>query len=281
MSTFVGRKKELNKLNLLLNKKSASLVVVKGRRRIGKSRLIEEFGKSHKIYIFSGVLPNEKTTLQSQLREFGWQLGKALGQPAFKDEDWNDLFLRLAKHTRKGRVIILFDEISWMGSLDSDFLGKLKNAWDLEFKKNPQLILVLCGSVSSWIEENILSSSGFLGRISLKLTLEELPLFDCNNFWIDKDDNISAYEKFKVLSVTGGIPKYLEEIQSNLSAEENIKNLCFDRSGLLFNEFDQIFSDIFSKRSEIYKRIVECLVDGKYEYEEIYNILNVDKSRSD
>jgi AAA+ ATPase superfamily predicted ATPase len=278
MSTFVGRRKELNQLNLLLNKKSASLVVVKGRRRIGKSRLIEEFGKSHRIYTFSGVFPNEKTTLQSQLREFGWQLGKALGQPAFNDDDWNDLFLRLAKHTRKGRVIILLDEISWMGSLDSDFLGKLKNAWDLEFKKNPQLILVLCGSVSAWIEKNILNSSGFLGRISLKLTLEELPLFNCNNFWIDKGDDISAYEKFKILSVTGGIPKYLEEMQPNLSAEENIKNLCFDRSGLLFNEFDQIFSDIFSSRSVIYKRIVECLADGKYESEEIYKKLGVDKS---
>ncbi len=276
--TFIGRKKELHQLNLLLNKKSASLVTVTGRRRIGKSRLIEEFGMSHKIYIFSGMLPNEKTTLQSQLNEFGWQLGKALGQPAFKDNDWNDLFLRLAKQTRKGRVIILLDEISWMGSLDPDFLGKLKNAWDLEFKKNPKLILVLCGSVSAWIEKNILSSSGFLGRISLSLKLEELPLFDCNNFWAESGDNISAYEKFKVLSVTGGIPKYLEEIQPNLSAEENIKNLCFNRSGLLFNEFEHIFSDIFGKRSEIYKRIVQCLADGKYAYEDIYEKLNVEKS---
>lgn len=276
--TFVGRKKELDQLNLLLNKKSASLAVVKGRRRIGKSRLIEEFGKSHKIYTFSGVLPNEKTTIQSQLNEFGWQLGKILGQPAFKDNDWNDLFLRLAKQARKGRVIILLDEISWMGSLDPDFLGKLKNAWDLEFKKNPQLILVLCGSVSAWIEKNILGSSGFLGRISLSLTLEELPLFDCNQFWVELGENISIYEKFKILSVTGGIPKYLEEIQANLSAEENIKNLCFDRGGLLFNEFEQIFSDIFGKRSEIYKRIVQCLADGKYAYEDIYKKLNVEKS---
>src|SRR5579872_4023888 len=269
IANFVGRKQELQQLNLLLNKKSASLVVVKGRRRIGKSRLIEEFGKSQKMYTFSGVLPNEKTTLQSQLREFGWQLGKALKQPAFKDDDWNDLFLRLAGETRKGRVLILFDEISWMGSLDPDFLGKLKNAWDLEFKKNPHLILVLCGSVSAWIEKNILTSSGFLGRISLSLTLEELPLSDCNNFWIESGDNISAYERFKVLSVTGGIPKYLEEIQPNLSAEENIKNLCFDRSGLLFNEFEQIFTDIFGKRSEIYKHIVQCIADGKYTYEDI------------
>jgi len=277
-TAFVGRKKELSQLNLLLNKKSASLVVVKGRRRIGKSRLIEEFGRSQKIYTFSGVLPNEKTTLKSQLDEFGWQLGKALLQPAFKEDDWNDLFLRLARQTRKGRVIILFDEISWMGSLDPDFLGKLKNAWDLEFKKNPQLILVLCGSVSAWIEKNILGSSGFLGRISLSLTLEELPLFDCNTFWTDSGDNISAYEKFKILSVTGGIPKYLEEIQPNLSAEENIKNLCFDRAGILFNEFEQIFTDIFSSRSEIYKRIVQCLADGKYAYDDIYKMLNVPKS---
>lgn len=253
-------------------------MVVKGRRRIGKSRLIEEFGKSLKMVTLSGVVPTEKTTLESQLQEFGWQLGKALGQPAFKDHDWNDLFLRLANHTKKGRVIILLDEISWMGSLDPDFLGKLKNAWDLEFKKNPQLILVLCGSVSAWIEKNILNSSGFLGRISLNLTLDELPLCDCNYFWLEAGNNISAYEKFKVLSVTGGIPKYLEEIQPSLSAEGNIKNLCFDRSGLLFNEFDQIFTDIFSNRSEIYKRIVQCLADGKYEYEDIYKKLNVEKS---
>lgn len=278
MSTFIGRKKELSRLNALLNKKSASLVVIKGRRRIGKSRLIEQFGKSHTLYTFSGVLPNEKTTLQSQLYEFGWQLGKALGQPAFKDENWNDLFLRLANHTREGRVIIFLDEISWMGSMDPDFLGKLKNAWDLEFKKNPQLILVLCGSVSMWIEKNILSSSGFLGRISLEMTLEELPLFDCKNFWVDQGEDIAVYEKFKILSVTGGIPKYLEEIQSNVSAEENIRNLCFNRSGFLFNEFEKIFSDIFSKRSEIYKRIVECIIDGKYEAQQIYKELNVQKS---
>lgn len=275
---FVGRKKELGQLHFLIKKKSASLVVVKGRRRIGKSRLIEEFGKALKAYTFSGIVPTEKTSHESQLYEFGWQLGKALNQPAFNDRDWNDLFLRLANHTRKGRVLILFDEISWMGSLDPDFLGKLKNAWDLEFKKNPQLILVLCGSVSAWIEKNILNSSGFLGRISLNLTLGELPLYDCNQFWVDMNDNGSAYEKFKVLSVTGGIPKYLEEIQSSLSAEENIKNLCFDRSGLLFNEFDQIFTDIFANRSKIYKRIVQCLADGKYEYKDIYKKLKLEKS---
>jgi uncharacterized protein len=280
MNDFIGRKQELQKLQRLLKKSSSSLIVVRGRRRIGKSRLIEEFGKNQKTYIFSGIPPTEKTTKEDQLREFGWQLGKALGQPPFLDKDWNDLFLRLASHTRRGRVIILFDEISWMGSEDPQFLSKLKNAWDLEFKKNPNLIFVLCGSVSFWIEKNILSSTGFLGRISLDLFLEELSLKDCNQFWDKGGQYVSAYEKFKVLAVTGGVPKYLEEITPEYTAEENIKNLCFDKSGLLFNEFDNIFSDIFSKRSEIYKKIVTCIDDGHYQYEEIYRKLGIEKSGS-
>ena len=276
-NSFIGRKKELAQLNLLLQKKTASLIVVKGRRRIGKSRLIQEFGKKFSMLTFSGVPPTEKTTLADQLKEFGWQLGKVLKQPAFNDNDWNDLFLRLANHTRKGRMIILFDEISWMGSKDPNFLGKLKNAWDLEFKKNPQLILILCGSVSVWIDKNIIQSTGFLGRISLNLTVEELPLYDCNEFWGKGSKNISAYEKFKVLSVTGGVPKYLEEIQPQLPAEENIKNLCFNKAGLLFNEFEHIFSDVFSNRSELYKRITQALSDGKVKYEKIYKALNIVK----
>lgn len=275
---FIGRENELKQLSLLLTKKSSSLVVVKGRRRIGKSRLMQEFGKNIKTFIFSGVPPTEKTTLQEQLNEFGWQLGKVIGQPAFKDEDWNDAFLRLAHYSRKGKVLILLDEISWMGSKDPNFLGKLKNAWDLEFSKNPNLILVLCGSVSAWIEKNILGSTGFLGRVSLNITLEELPLSECAKFWPKSGEHISAYEKYKILAVTGGVPKYLEEVQIKLSAEENIKNLCFNKSGFLFNEFEHIFSDIFSKRSETYKRIVQCITDNPSGYEEIYKKLGLEKS---
>jgi AAA+ ATPase superfamily predicted ATPase len=110
------------------------------------------------------------------------------------------------------------------------------------------------------------------------MTLEELPLYDCNQFWSVVKDDVSAYEKFKILSVTGGVPKYLEEIQSNLSAEENIKNLCFNKAGLLFNEFEQIFNDIFSSRSKAYKHIMQCIADNHYEYLEIYGKLEVEKS---
>lgn len=138
-------------------------------------------------------------------------------------QDWGDLFWQLSKKTAKGRVLIVFDEITWMGSTDSDFLGKLKNAWDLYFKKNDQLILALCGSISAWIEKNTLSSTGFLGRTSLNLTLEEMPLQDCAKFWDVEENRVSAYEKLKLLSVTGGIPRYLESITPTFSAEKNIQ----------------------------------------------------------
>ena len=72
------------------------------------------------------------------------------------------------------------------------------------FSKNPELILILCGSISSWIEENILSSTGFVGRITIDLVLEELPLNVCNAFWQPKEKMISSYEKFKLLAITGG-----------------------------------------------------------------------------
>jgi len=277
MDQFIGRKKELALLESLIDKDSASLVVVRGRRRIGKSRLIQEFGKKMRMLKFSGLPPVEKTSKKDQLLEFGWQLGKELGQPAFKDDDWGDLFLRLANHTRQGRVVILFDEISWMGSKDHNFLGKLKNAWDLEFKKNPKLILILCGSVSSWIEENIISNTGFVGRISLNIDLQELSLPEANHFW-DKAKYISAYEKYKILAITGGVPKYLEEIRKNISAEANIKHLCFEQAGFLFNEFEQIFSDIFNKRSATYKKIVESIIDSGANLEELSQRIGMESS---
>jgi hypothetical protein len=277
-SPFIGRKTELSDLNLLLSKKSASLIVVRGRRRIGKSRLIEEFAKDKRFIQFSGIPPTEDITSQSQRDVFARQLGQQFGLPGLHATDWTDLFTLLANQTKEGRVVVLFDEISWMGSKDPTFLGKLKNAWDMEFKKNQELILVLCGSISTWIQKNIINSTAFFGRISRSINLEDLPLEDCEQFLEMQGFRGSVYEKFKIFSVTGGIPWYLEQIQPKLNADENIKNLCFRRDGILVNEFDLIFHDLFTRRSEIYKKIIEILSKGSLEFNQIYQELNYPKS---
>ncbi len=258
MKRFIGREFELSRLRQIAEKPNASIVAIKGRRRIGKSRLVQKFAENYRFYHLSGLAPTKETTAQTQREEFASQL-KLLGFPAIKADDWNDLLFSLANETKKGQVVILLDEISWMGSKDPHFLGKLKNTWDLYFSRNPKLILIICGSASSWIEKNILSSTDFLGRISLTLTLRELSLSECRAFW---PKNIAEYEILKILSVTGGVPKYLEEINPKYSAEENIKNLCFTEGGFLVNEFEKIFSDIFLRDSEHYKRIVRALSEG-------------------
>jgi uncharacterized protein len=266
---FIGRKRELTLLKNLTAKKSASLVVVQGRRRIGKSRLIEEFGKNYRFLSFSSLPPRKSFTNDMQLNYFIKQFNEISQLPSVSVNDWYDLFLLLANETKEGRVVILLDEISWMGSKDPNFLGKLKNAWDMKFKQNPELILILCGSVSSWIEKNILNSTGFMGRISLRLFLKELSLMECNEFFNEIGFRGSEFDKLKILSLTGGIPRYIEEIRSNLSAEANINELCFQPNGVLFREFNDIFSDLFSRKSNTYKEIIRSLINGKKEIKEI------------
>ncbi len=274
---FVGRKKELAELNLLLKKKSASLVVIRGRRRIGKSRLIREFVKEKESWTFSGLPPIPGITKQRQIDSFCSQISENLKMPTLQAKDWNECFSFLGKQSQGRKIVVVLDEISWMGSEDEDFQGHLKNAWDNHFSANPDLIMILCGSVSSWIEKNILRSTGFVGRISIDMQLEELSISESQEFWGIQKDRISSYEKFKVLSVTGGIPKYLEEIIPSQTAEENIKRMCFQSNGLLFREYEQIFSDLFSKKYKTYSKIVKTLSEQPLVLDDICKDLNIKK----
>jgi hypothetical protein len=156
---------------------------------------------------------------------------------------------------------------------DPDFAGHLKAAWDNYFSKIRRLVVVLCGSVSSWIEENILNSTGFVGRCSQQFRLEPLALPDCNRFWGKKGARICAAEKLKVLAVTGGIPRYLEEIKLSLTAEQNIEAICFTKGALLFREFDQIFHDIFTRKAATYRDIIHTLLGGRRTVSEISRAL--------
>ena len=272
MSRFIGRQQELKRLLDATRKRTASFIVLKGRRRIGKSRLIEEFGKNFQHhYVFTGLPPDKATTAANQLGEFSRQVARQFRTPPAQYQDWSDALWAVAERVQSGKVLLLLDEISWMGSEDAAFLGKIKDVWDQRLQKNAQLILIVCGSASAWIEKNLLSSTGFVGRISYTLTLEELPLCDSDKFW---PANVSAYEKFKLLALTGGVSKYLGEIDPKLPAEENIRRLCFTRGGFLVDEFERISADIFLRGSDDYRRIVDVLSSGSKEVSEIQQALH-------
>lgn len=280
---FVGREWELQQLRRLFGSSIPQLVVIKGRRRIGKSRLVQEFAKyapkNTRFVSLSGLAPSEGVTSKSQREDFAQRLGRTFHIPIPYSDDWGDLFWHLAHHTQEGPTVILLDEISWMGMKDPTFLGKLKTAWDVEFRRNPQLIMILCGSVSSWIEENILKNTGFVGRIDLVITLDELSLCESVALLGKKAQHLSSFEIFKLLSVTGGVPRYLENIRPQDSVEENIKRLCFTNGGLLFREFDQIFHDLFTPKSQVYLDILHSLIKNPHAtLDEIISLL--DRTRS-
>jgi uncharacterized protein len=277
MALFVGREYEIAELLKLKRKKSASLVVCKGRRRIGKSTFIRRCGEDFdRLLAFEGLAPRAGLGSPEQLAAFATQLGAQTELPSVTLVDWPQAFKMLnAAIPAKGWTLVLLDEISWMSIGDRDFAGHLKAAWDGLLSRHPRLVVVLCGSVSSWLDRNILSGPGFVGRCSLTLTLEQLPLVHCNAFWRGK--RVTSADKLKLLAVTGGVPRYLEEIDPGESAEQNIHRLCFQPGGLLFRELDQIFHDVFDRRADTYRAIVETLVEGPRTVSEISNALGLER----
>lgn len=218
-------------------------------------------------------------TRADELSTFAVQLARQTGTSRTPPADWGDAFFRLNGAIHDGeRTVVLLDEISWLAYDDDTFAGELKRAWDNLFKKHSHLILVLCGSVSSWIRENIVDNSAYMGRRSLDLVVRELSLRECVQFWGRATARVPSREIFDVLSVTGGVPRYLEEIDPGASANENIRRLAFLPKSILRMDFDEMFSDVITKRPQFTGDVLRALSDGTKGAAEIADCLGVPKS---
>ena len=261
---FYGREEQVERFSALWKKPVASFVVCRGRRRIGKSTLIERFARTSgaRFLKIEGLAPDESMTNRRQLDNFATRIGRLSGRKPKAFSDWGAAFESLEAVIDDRRTVVLLDEISWMGGYDKDFPAQLKIAWDNLFNRRRNLIVFVCGSVSSWIHRNILKSRGFVGRIALDSVVDELPLKECVKFWGRRARRLAASEIIDVLSVTGGVPRYLEEIDPSLSADENIRRLCFLPDGYLFREFDELFNDVISERATDKAAVLNALCAG-------------------
>ena len=262
---FLGREKELESLRLLLQKPMASLVACRGRRRIGKSTLFEEFARRNRteFIVIEGLGPRKGQTNADQLRNFGERLCAQTKGARVVPDSWMEAFRLLGERIDdRKKTVVLLDEISWMGRHEPDFPGFLKNGWDDCLKKHDNLILVLCGSVSAWIQDNLLESATFGGRFSRSIVLRELPLDLCVKFWRGREKSLASREIIDVLSVTGGVPRYLEEVDPALSADGNIARMCFSEDGPLFKDFNAIFSEVFGSTTLVKADILRRLAEG-------------------
>ncbi len=279
---FIARRQELNDLEGLMKRKKACLAVIKGRRRIGKSRLAEEFGKNKRYLPFSGLTPVKGVTAQKQRDEFARKLERhfALKRLSISFKDWTVGFELLSAQLTNQPTVIVFDEISWMGAKDPTFIPKLKVWWDLVLQKFSKLVLILCGSVSTWIEKNIINSTALFGRIALSIELTEFTLPECQDFLTSRGFKGSYLDVYRILAVTSGVPWYLEQIRPDETADENLKRLCFRKEGVLVKEFPLIFHDLFSSRGAVYKAIVKALAQEMLSLQDICKQTNYPKSGS-
>ena len=273
MKPFIGRSEELAGLEATARLGGAKFIVIKGRRRVGKSRLAREFSRQHPnmaAAYLTGLPPAETGSAQAELDSFASQLSRVFKIPRPKADNWDELLWHLADRVKGGHAIVILDEINWMGRSDPQFSNKLWRLWETDLSGLSHFILILSGLLAGWIDNKFSSHTGYLGRISWNMTLDELPVRDALKFFGARGSRISLYEQLKLLLVTGGVPRYLEEIDPRQTAEDNIRRLCFSQAGLLFNEYDQLMDDLFQKNNRIYRDIVEALAERPLTLDELH-----------
>lgn len=280
MNRFFGRERLMRNLEDLWGKQVSSFVTCRGRRRVGKSTLIERFAvqSGARFLKIEGARPSPGMGDEDERRSFAVQLA---GQSEAEDScpnNWLQAFVRLSREIKDDeRTVVLLDEVSWMGGFDPAFSATLKIAWDNYLKKHDRLVFVVCGSVSTWIRENIIDNKAFYGRRSADLIVPELPLSECVKFWGDKVESVSERDVLDILAVTGGVPRYLEEINPSLPARENLRRMCFLPNAPLRTDFDDMFADVVTRQTKLSGRVLRALVGGPKSVVEVAEALNIEK----
>ena len=272
---FVGRTDEQNKLETAYNSKNSQLVVVYGRRRIGKSCLIAKFAEQKKdVYCFE-ALEHESTS--EQIKHFTSQLKTQLDDPLLASQsftEWAQVFNfiteRLLKRTANTKLVLFFDELQWMAVGRGQLISLLKYYWDNQWKQY-NVMLILCGSIASFMINKVLHSKALYGRVNVEMRVKGLSPQDSLLFFKGKR---SQEEILKYLLIFGGVPKYLEEINLAQSFDQNIKSLCFTANAIMLSEVERIFYSQF-KEARTYLRIVSLLKNGLYTLNEISQSLKI------
>ena len=281
MKDFFGRDELIESMKSLWNKRVPSLITCRGRRRVGKSTLVAEFARrtGARLIKLEGLRPKEKMSNEDQLKYFISQLSLQTDCDDTPVSDWLKAFARLnGQISDRGKTVILLDEVSWMGYYDVAFPEVLKVAWDNMFSQHRKLILVVCGSVSTWIKRNIIDNGAYAGRRSYDFVVPELPLRECVKFWGGRVSRERATEIIDVLSVTGGVPRYLEEVDPALSADENIRKMAFVAKSVLAVDFEEMFRDVITGEPVVRASILRLLRDMPMNVSEIAAALGKERN---
>ncbi len=264
---MIGRKNEQQILTKTLQNKEGEFIALVGRRRVGKTYLIEEFYKKHISFHVSG---QKDLSNKQHLQIFEKKILENF--PAVKlphaCNNWLNVMLNLihclktiAKKNKKKQVIF-FDELPWLCKAKSNFLAALGYFWNEWARKN-NVVLVVCGSASSWMLSNIVKEKGSLyNRITRLIRLQPFTLSETKLYFLSKNINFNSQQLIQLHMVMGGIPHYLKEVEGGFSATQNIQKICFSQNGLLVHEYGNLYEALFTNSTH-HKKIVEALFKSK------------------
>lgn len=260
----IGRKEEINKLNRAFNSEYAEFVAVYGRRRIGKTFLIRETFKGRFTFQYTGVL---NVSNQEQLEEFyNNLLAQGLPSDSPMPKTWFQAFHLLealidsAPHNRK---VIFLDELPWMDSPNSRFIPAFEHFWNGWASARHDVLLIICGSATSWIINKIFRNIGGLyNRVTYRIRLQQFSLAECEELVLNLKLPLSRNMIMEGYMIMGGVPYYWTKLKPAKSLGQNINDLFFRDGGELHDEFNFIYASMF-KSPEKYIKVVEALSGKK------------------
>lgn len=258
---LIGRKKEQALLRNLLEKEEPQFCAVYGRRRVGKTYLIRETFNYQFAFQHTGFA---KSSLSKQLAGFRDSLQRASGKRFRIPRSWMEAFglleEMLSEKTERKKVVFL-DELSWMDTPKSNFVSALEHFWNswATARREKDIVLIVCGSSSSWITKKIFRNRGGLhNRLTERIHLMPFSLAECERYAEVAGLNMSRKEITEAYMALGGVPYYWSLLDREYSLAQNIDRLCFSTDGKLQGEFDDLYASLF-ENTEPYLAIVEAL----------------------
>ncbi|MEM8526569.1 MAG: ATP-binding protein, partial [Bacteroidota bacterium] len=257
---------EIKKIKLLLESDRSEFLAITGRRRVGKTFLIDTLLQEHYCFSITGI---QNGNTAAQLVNFGVKLAEYRGDfESIIPSNWQMAFLQLKQYLKTldspRKQVIFIDELPWVHTARSNFIQLLAHFWNDYLSKEKHFLLVICGSAASWITKKILNDQGGLhNRITEIIHLHPFSLAETNEFLKSKGLHLSTQEVARIYMTLGGIPFYLENLRRGESFATAIERICFAPNGILKNEYNNLYKALFNN-AELHQAIVAALAKHQY-----------------
>lgn len=242
---IIGRHRERALLDKLTKENKSHFTAIYGRRRIGKTFLIRSHFQEFTFY-HTGII---NVGVKDQLKAFDNSIAQFSKKEFPSSKDWFEAFDTLKKiiqQSKRKKKVIFIDELPWLDTPKSKFISALEYFWNGWASARTDVLLIICGSATSWIVKKIFNNKGGLhNRVTQKIKLNPFTLAETETFLNKKEMQWNRYQIVKAYMAFGGIPYYLDAIEKGKSIDQNIDNLYFNSTGLLFNEYQNLFQSLF------------------------------------